>query len=445
MKEDSPASADEMAGYSEETRGAITEPRRDGEGWIFTYGTKLSGVYEIRRLLGQGGMGQVFDAYDVELKRAVAVKVAWPDAPEGALLKEAQALAALTHTSLVRVYSYLEHEGIPFIVMERVQGVSLVDAIIDRAEAGESFNLAEVYSISLAVAGALKSVHQAGIAHRDVKPGNVMLCEEERFVLMDFGLFLPEFAMESQSLISGSPPYMAPESLANLTVAGQGKLVDIYGLGVMMYELLTGRLPREGVRIGSLKEAIAPVLPPSQFREGVPSPLEDLILSMLQTEPDARPASIEEVIRRLEAAKEGVSLKGSRPKRILVVDDNKEVANVLAYWVSRELGGRCEKFFAVNGEEAIEQIRAVRPDVMLLDMEMPIMNGLEVVMYMRGEKLGEDCHVIAVSAGAQDKDVSALKALGVVNVVMKDEHLRANLRASLEGLRDSDKSDSAAS
>ena len=110
----------------------------------------------------------------------------------------------------VRVYSYLEHEGIPFIVMERVQGVSLVDAIIDQAEAGESFDLAGVYSISLAVAGALKSVHQAGIAHRDVKPGNVMLCEEERFVLMDFGLFLPEFAMESQSLISGSPPYMAP-------------------------------------------------------------------------------------------------------------------------------------------------------------------------------------------------------------------------------------------
>ena len=82
---------------------------------------------------------------------------------------------------------------------------------------------------------------------------------------------------------------------------------------------------------------------------------------------------------------------------------------------------------------------------MLLDMEMPIMNGLEVVMYMRGEKLGEDCHVIAVSAGAQDKDVSALKALGVVNVVMKDEHLRANLRASLEGLRDSDTSDIAVS
>ena len=110
---------------------------------------------------------------------------------------------------------------------------------------------------------------------------------------------------------------------------------------------------------------------------------------------------------------------------------------MIAYWASRELGGSCERFFAENGEEAIDKLREVRPDVMLLDLEMPIMNGLEVVMCMRGEGIGADCRIIAVSAGAQDRDVTALNALGVTDVVIKDEHLRANLRSALGELADS--------
>lgn len=411
----------------------VTQPGLAGEARIFPVGQWLLGTYEVRDLLGEGGMGQVFEAYDHSLGRVVAVKAAWADAPPRALEMEAKALAAFRHPSLVVVHTLGEHDGVPFIVMERVYGVSLVDAMIDRAELGLRFEVAEVLDLLGAIAGGLSAVHRAGVAHRDVKPGNIMLSANRRFVLMDFGLFLPEFALESQTMVAGSPPYMAPEAIANVVAAGEGALLDIYGLGVVGYEMLTGRLPREGIELGSLKEAMAPFEDPSCFRGDIPADLEAIICEMLQTDPAARPSTAEEVEWRIRAMKPDGAVDLQTKPTVLVVDDNREVARVLGYSASKAIG-ECDLHYAEDGEAALRKVREITPSIMLLDLEMPNVNGLEVAMYMRGARLAERCAIIAVSAGAQESDLHALRALGVRHVVLKDEHMRRNLHEALRAV-----------
>ena len=247
---------------------------------------------------------------------------------------------------------------------------------------------------------------------------------------MDFGLFLPEFAVNEQDIVAGSPPYMAPEAIANITAAGKGALVDIYGLGVVGYEMLTGRLPREGVKLGSLKEVMQEVPAPSEFRDDIPAGLEALILEMLQTDPSARPSTAEEVQWRL---KDVYRTDGdlAQKKKVLIVDDNREIARVLGYTVQRKIE-ECEVHYAYDGEEALVKLREHDPVLMLLDLEMPRLNGLEVVMYMRGVGLAERCAVVAVSAGAQESDRDALRSLGIHALVLKDEHMRSKLGQLLE-------------
>ena len=273
-------------------------------------------------------------------------------------------------------------------------------------------------------------MHRAGVVHRDVKPGNIMLSANRRYVLMDFGLFLPEFAIESQTLVAGSPPFMAPEALAIVSAAGEGALVDLYGLGVVGYEMLTGRLPRPGIELGSLTEVLAPFAAPSELRDDVPPDLESLLLAMLETDPGARPSTAEEVEWRIRAMRgSGKALERITPT-VLVVDDNREVSRVLGYCAAKELG-QCEIHYAVDGEEALQKVRELEPTIMLLDLEMPRVNGLEVAMYMRGARLAERCAVIAVSAGARESDLHALRVLGVQHMVLKDEHMRRNLSDAL--------------
>ncbi len=210
---------------------AASEPPIDGENRIFATGELLDGIYEIMQLLGRGGMGEVFEAHDHLLNRRVAIKAAWPNPLTPPLRNEARALAAFQHPSLVSVHTLGEHRGIDYLVMERVYGVSLTQHASTRWHSGEQFTAAEVVQILLPASEGLSVVHRAGLVHRDVKPDNIMLTPVHRVVLMDFGLVLPEFDVNGQQRVAGSPPYMAPEALLNTAATGSGHLVDIFGLG----------------------------------------------------------------------------------------------------------------------------------------------------------------------------------------------------------------------
>jgi len=276
---------------------AVVAPSQD----VFRVGDVLSETYEIRGVLGQGGMGQVFDAYDRLLNRSVAIKVAWPTFDTIAVRKEAQALAAIRHPCIIAVFACGIHDGTEYVVMERISGVNLETHIRRRTNGGKPFLVPEALEVLATLADGLAVVHRSGIAHRDVKPDNVMLAPGGRVVLMDFGVFAPEFEMGTHTGASGSPAYMAPETISGSIGQGGGFLVDVYAFGVIAFELLTGELPFPGAtaRDVLLKHLAAQVPSVRDKRPDVPPAFDALMKQLLAKDPFERPQSMEEVAHRL--------------------------------------------------------------------------------------------------------------------------------------------------
>ncbi|MGB5697144.1 MAG: protein kinase [Polyangiales bacterium] len=414
---------------------AADEDPAEGENRIFATGELLDGVYEILHLLGRGGMGQVFEAHDHLLNRRVAIKAAWPNPLSPPLRNEARALAAFQHPSLVSVHTLGEHRGIDYLVMERVYGVSLTQHAATRWESGDSFTPAEVVQILLPAAEGLSVVHRAGLVHRDIKPDNIMLTPAQRVVLMDFGLVLPEFDVNGKQRVAGSPPYMAPEALLNTAETGSGHLVDIFALGVLAYELLSAERPFAGLTI---REVIAAhergqPAPLAERRSDCPLSLCQVVHEMLSPNPQVRIQSAEAVAWQLRAIRDERTRSDStttaikRRPSVLIVDDDVDLAKILTFYV-RQILGPSDVRVAHDGEEALERVQEKEPDVMLLDLHMPRMNGVELCMQLKGERLAQRCAIISVSAGAHEHDVQLLHQLGIHHFIEKGSNLRERLR-----------------
>lgn len=420
----------------------MKEPKPGPRDLIFPIGELVSGVYEIRELLGQGGMGQVLEALDHQLNRRVAIKVAWPQGHVPPLRNEARALAAFRHPSLVTVHTLGEHRGLDYLVMERIYGVSLEGHMAIRHEVLQPFTVAETLETVGAIAEGLAVVHRAGIAHRDIKPGNIMLTPDHRIVLMDFGLVLPELEMGSQSTVAGSPPYMAPESLVNEIERGQGHLADVYALGVIAFEMLAGRRPIVGKSLAELWTAHEEGRVPSlgAVRAGLPAALVALVDDTLSFDPAQRPQSAEALAWQLRGVHqeapvfEAETMPQPTGVRVLIVEGDDDLAEILAFY-ARQAFGDIEVRRADDGVRALEMVRDYAPDVMLIDLHMPRMGGIEVCMHLRGERLAEDCAIIAVSAGAPDYDMELLHQLGIHHFVLKGSGLEERLAEELEAAR----------
>ncbi|MCZ6805591.1 MAG: serine/threonine-protein kinase [Deltaproteobacteria bacterium] len=423
---------------------AASEPTIDGENRIFATGELLDGVYEIMQLLGRGGMGQVFEAHDHLLNRRVAIKAVWPNPLTPPLRNEARALAAFEHPSLVSVHTLGEHRGIDYLVMERVYGVSMTRHAATRWSAGQEFTPAEAVQILLPVAEGLSVVHRAGLVHRDVKPDNIMMTPAHRVVLMDFGLVLPEFDVNNKRTVAGSPPYMAPEVVLSTGESGNGHLSDIFSFGAVAYELLTGVRPYPGNTIrevlASHERGLTRAL--AELRSDCPLALCQLIHEMLNHNPQARIQSAEAVAWQMRAIRDEcgrsdspdsnrVAEQSAPPSAsVLIVDDDHDLARILTFYV-RQIMGPVDVRVAYDGEEALKAVQEAEPDVMLLDLHMPRMNGVELCMQLKGEGLAESSSIISVSAGAAEHDVQLLHQLGIHHFVEKGSNLRERLRAVL--------------
>lgn len=405
----------------------------DGDESLFSAGEMVAGLYEIRHVLGSGGMGQVFEAQDLALDRRVAVKAAWPDIPAWALQQEARALAAIRHDALPTVHGIGIHRRIHFIVMERIYGVSLEDHLQQRLEIHESFSVEEVIWLTQKIAEGLAVVHLAGIAHRDVKPANVMLTPDRRVVLMDFGLMLPEAVMHFEQDIAGSPAYMAPEAIDNDLTPGAGQLLDVYGLGVTAFELLTGKLPFDGQTLDEIRDQQALGAPDLRtLRKDVGDAFAELVAQMLSPDPQQRPESAESLVWQLrDIVQRKASVRPKGPFRILIVDDEPAILKLMGM-IAKSAVDSVEVTMVSNGESALKELRRSPPDVMLLDIHMPRVNGVEVCMYMRGSGIAEDTTIIAVSAGAQDEDRQLLYHLGIREFITKGRDLRSQLTGALQ-------------
>jgi tetratricopeptide (TPR) repeat protein len=257
-------------------------------------GDILSDRYRLDEEIGRGGMGIVFRAWDSDLERPVAVKVLAAHHRVGdaraRLFREARATAALSHPHVVAIHDVGEHQQMPYLVMELIEGPSLRDRHPERID--------EIIALGIQICSALAHAHEHGLVHRDLKPANVLLSEASggpSVKLVDLGLAIRERGVRitREGGIAGTVNYMAPEQALGQEVDGR---TDLYALGVMLYELTTGRLPFDGDNpLAVLSQHLhAPVVPPRTYRSDIPESLETAILRLLAKDPGDRFATAAE-------------------------------------------------------------------------------------------------------------------------------------------------------
>ena len=258
-------------------------------------GTVLGGRYRLIELLGQGGMATIYRARDAQLERDVAVKVLRPEYgrdPDffARFRQEAQSAASLNHPGVVAVYDYGTDPAGPFIIMELVDGEDLA-SIIRRSGALPPKQAAR---LTAQITRAIAAAHTSGFVHRDVKPSNVLVTSEGKVKVTDFGIAraIAEAALTLPGTTLGSVHYFSPEQARGEMATPAS---DIYSLGIVLYELLTGRRPWEGDSAAAIATArlTGPVPSPSAVRSGVPPILEAIARKAMATDADDRFASAE--------------------------------------------------------------------------------------------------------------------------------------------------------
>ena len=332
-------------------------------------GTILRERYRLDSELGRGGMGTVFRATDLELRREVAVKILSATSPTSdgreRLVREARAAAALNHPHIVTIHDVGEASGFPFLVMELVQGPRLSQA--------RPTDLARVIAIAAQICDALEHAHSNNIIHRDLKPDNVLLSstgDSGGVKLADLGLALPvlDARISRAGIIVGTASYMAPEQAMGQTIDGR---TDLYALGVLLYELTTGRLPFTGddpLTIVS-QHVHAPVVPPRVLRPDLPHALEKIIVRLLSKHPAQRFNSAAEtraaLLASLETEDEAVTTDGAPAVAILdalsrghLVGRNAELAEARELW-QRAREGRGHAVL-LSGEPGAGKTRLAR-------------------------------------------------------------------------------------
>src|ERR1041385_6795162 len=283
-------------------------------------GTKL-GRYEIRSKIGEGGMGEVYLARDTQLDRLVAIKllpaeIARDQQRLHRFLQEARAAAALSHANIAHLYEIGEAEGAYFIAMEYVEGIPL-----DRKIGTRPLPIGEALDIAIQITDALDEAHGKGITHRDIKSPNIMITPRGRVKVLDFGLAkitqsasTPEQISDSQlatrvktspGVIMGTVNYMSPEQASGKQVDSR---TDIWSVGVVLYEMVTGRVPFDGTTPSHIIVAILEKdpLPLAKYVPNVPDALDWIVTETLTKDASERTQTARELMKRLQRLKQRV-------------------------------------------------------------------------------------------------------------------------------------------
>ena len=286
----------------------------------FTAGTRL-GRYEIRSKIGEGGMGEVYLARDTQLDRQVALKIlpaqiARDQQRLHRFLQEARAAAALSHPNIAHIYEIGDADGSYFIAMEYVEGIPL-----DRKIGGRLMPISESLDIAIQITDALDEAHGKGITHRDIKSSNIMITPRGRVKVLDFGLAKitqaagsPERISDSEvatrvktspGVVMGTVNYMSPEQASGKEVDTR---TDIWSLGVVLYEMVTGRLPFEGATPSHVIVAILEKepLPLSAYVSNTPEALEWIVTETLTKDAKERTQTARELLKKLQRLKQCV-------------------------------------------------------------------------------------------------------------------------------------------
>ena len=426
--------------------------------------------FELGHLIGEGGVGRVYRGLDTQTGELVAVKLLRPEIilelPElvERFRREGEVLRELNHPNIVTVLTTFEEGDQHYIIMEYVGGGSLADLLRNQPQ----LPLKQALAIALEVADALTRAHHLNIIHRDIKPGNILLAKDGTPRLTDFGLAhierYPPITVVGD--VVGTFQYLSPEGCNRQTL---DERTDIWSFGVVLFEMLAGERPFDGGGypggiVGAILNQPAPNL--AGFRDDVPPALDELIGQMLAKNPGARLASMRLVGADLEAIIRGTErppLVSSDPRlatpprprrdlpaqappgegqrkemdsavrasdelrpppthskdtiKVLIVDDHAMVRQGLRTFLSLhdtiEVVGE-----AANGVEAVEQVRQLRPNVVLMDLVMPELDGIEATRRIR--TLSPETQVLALTSFTEDEKVFPAIEAGALGYLLKD-------------------------
>jgi cyclic di-GMP phosphodiesterase len=387
------------------------------------------GTYRLMDEIGRGGMASVHRAYHPALDRHVAIKVLPEFFAEDAdyrqrFLHEARSVARLTHPNILKVFDFGDDGGIPYIVMELVEGGTLGDRL------GEPMDLPDVLGILSPLGDALDYAHLRGVLHRDIKPSNILLRDDGAPVLADFGLAKmagTHRKLTATGAVMGTPEYMSPEQVGDGEV---GPASDRYSLAVVAYEMLTGRVPfrAEAPAAVLLSHLTRPMPSTEELTDQQSAHLEEVLRRGLSKHPNDRYPTSSSFVTALRPAawfspgELGSSCMPStkaakrRTPIVLVVDDseaNRELIKACLHEVD------CEVHLADSGMAALRAVLESPPDLVLLDVQMPGMDGYEVCERIKGRQPGKPLPVVMITALDQRTDRVRALASGADDYMSK--------------------------
>ena len=329
-------------------------------------GSYLINRYEIIMKIGSGGMADVYKAKDHVLNRLVAIKVLKQEySTDATFVKkfrvEAQSAAGLSHPNIVNVYDVGEDDGVYFIVMELVQGITLKNYIDMKGK----LDIREALNISVQIASGLSAAHENRIIHRDIKPQNIIMSRDGKVKVTDFGIAKVADSTTVTTTAAGTVHYISPEQARG---GYSDERSDIYSLGITMYEMITGRVPFEGetnVAV-ALMHIQSEITPPRQLEPSIPVSFEKIILKCTQKKPERRYASARELIADLRKVLthpdgEYVVIPGAIPQgRTIVMNDN-DIDSLKAASLRKNFGTKPEETYVEEPEEEEEEKLVQKP------------------------------------------------------------------------------------
>lgn len=329
-------------------------------------GSYLINRYEIIMKIGSGGMADVYKAKDHVLNRLVAIKVLKQEySTDATFVKkfrvEAQSAAGLSHPNIVNVYDVGEDDGVYFIVMELVQGITLKNYIDMKGK----LDIREALNISVQIASGLSAAHENRIIHRDIKPQNIIMSRDGKVKVTDFGIAKVADSTTVTTTAAGTVHYISPEQARG---GYSDERSDIYSLGITMYEMVTGRVPFEGetnVAV-ALMHIQSEITPPRQLEPSIPVSFEKIILKCTQKKPERRYASARELIADLRKVLthpdgEYVVIPGAIPQGRTIVMNDDDIDSLKAASLRKNFGTKPEEAYVEEPEEEEEEKPVQKP------------------------------------------------------------------------------------
>lgn len=420
-------------------------------------GTKLNDRYEIQKLLGEGATSTVYLGIDGVLGRKVALKVLHPhvrDTTRKRFFQEAMAAAQLNHPNIMSIHDRGEDNSRDYLVVEYVEGSPLSEFI--------PTNIANVARLGAQIADALHYAHEREIIHRDIKPANIMVTPEDNIKIMDLGLALPREAkrVTAPGMVIGTPAYISPEQAKGKDLDYR---TDIYSLGIVLFEMATGELPFNADDITALllQHVQQPPPRPTLMNPDVPIALENVILKTLEKNRDRRFSTARTLADALTASVASGAISppshstsssdgGDRSTatltsstgtghahgnviRLVLADDHKLLRSTLSNYL-----GTHDDIMVVaeaeNGDEALKQTLEHKPDLLLLDLNMPGKSGLDALPDIR--KQAPDVKVLVLTGRDDDNYIMRALRSGANGYVLKstdEQKLVESIRNVMEG------------